>query len=172
VGVPVDFEPAERFIHTNARLLDRHQSAAPRRLYKRGESGYDARRSGFNVAIEHHPALVVEAFSLADVIAAVRLAAADCRPVAVMNTGHGPSLPADGAVLIRMGQINRVDVDPIRRRARIEGGASWRAVIDAAAPYGLAPLNGSSPDVGAVGYTLGATCAGSTWLPRMDGSGR
>ncbi|CAL9641685.1 Mitomycin radical oxidase (plasmid) [Streptomyces sp. enrichment culture] len=34
-------------------------------------------------------------------------------------------------------------------------GARWQQVIDAAAPLGLAPLNGSSPLVGVIGYTLG-----------------
>ena len=34
-------------------------------------------------------------------------------------------------------------------------GVKWLQVIEAAAPYGLAPLNGSSSDVGIVGYTTG-----------------
>jgi FAD/FMN-containing dehydrogenase len=123
--------------------------------FRRGDAGYEARRSGFNVAIEHRPDLIVEATGAADVVAAVRLAAGAGRPVAVMNTGHGPSVPADGAVLIRTGHLNRVDVDPVTRTARIEAGAAWRDVIEAATPFGLAPLNGSSPHVGAVGYTLG-----------------
>jgi FAD/FMN-containing dehydrogenase len=97
----------------------------------------------------------VDAASPADVVAAVRLAAGAGRPVAVMNTGHAASVPADGAVLVRTGRLNRVDVDPVRRTARIEAGAVWRDVIEAATAYGLAPLNGTSPQVGAVGYTLG-----------------
>jgi len=125
------------------------------RRFRRGEDGFDARRSGFNTAIEHHPHTIVEAAGPADVVAAVRSAAAARRPVAVMNTGHGPSVPADGAVLIRTGGMTRVNVDPVRRTAQVESGAAWRAVIEAASPYGLAPLNGSSPHVGAVGYTLG-----------------
>jgi FAD/FMN-containing dehydrogenase len=99
--------------------------------------------------------VIVEAASAADVVAAVRLAAGNGRPVAVMNTGHGPSVAADGAMLIRTSGMRRVDVDPARRTARVESGAAWGAVIEAAAPYGLAPLNGSSPAVGVVGYTLG-----------------
>jgi FAD/FMN-containing dehydrogenase len=51
--------------------------------------------------------------------------------------------------------MNRVIVDAARRTARVEAGASWRDVIEAAAPHGRAPLNGSSPHVGAVGYTRG-----------------
>jgi FAD binding domain/Berberine and berberine like len=125
------------------------------RAFRRGDAGYDARRAVFNIAIEHHPDLIVEADGPGDVVAAVRLAARSNRPVAVLNTGHGPSVPADGAVLIRTGRMHRVDVDPVRRTARIEAGAAWGAVIAATTPYGLAPLNGSSPHVGAVGYTLG-----------------
>ncbi|MYW31541.1 FAD-binding protein, partial [Streptomyces sp. SID2119] len=51
--------------------------------------------------------------------------------------------------------LDSVTVDPVRRTARIGAGASWGRVIEAAAPHGLAPLNGSSPSVGAVSYTLG-----------------
>lgn len=120
-----------------------------------GENGYDVGRVGFNLAIEHHPAVVVEAAKVSDVVAAVRLATGGGQPVAVMNTGHGPTVPADGAVMVNTRHMDHVSVDPVRRTARFEAGVRWRDVIRAAAPYGLAPLNGSSPDVGAVGYTLG-----------------
>ena len=124
-------------------------------IFRLGDPGFEARRSGFNLAVDHHPAVIVDAGSPADVVFAVRLAARQGRPLAVMNTGHGPSVPADGAVLVRTGRLRRVDVDPGRRTARVEGGAVWRDVIDAAARHGLAPLNGSSPAVGVAGYTLG-----------------
>jgi FAD/FMN-containing dehydrogenase len=42
----------------------------------------------------------------------------------------------------------------------------WGAVAAAAAPFGLAPLSGSSPDVGVAGYTLGG---GVGWLARKHG---
>jgi FAD/FMN-containing dehydrogenase len=129
--------------------------AGPGLIFRPGDPGYGARRCGFNLAVEHRPAVIVDAGSPADVVSAVRLAAREGRPLAVMNTGHGPSVPADGAVLVRIGRLRRVGVDPGRRTARVEGGAVWRDVIDAAAPHGLAPLNGSSPAVGVAGYTLG-----------------
>ena len=62
------------------------------------DQGFDGRRSGFNIAVEHHPELIVDAAGPADVVAAVKLAASTGRPLAVMNTGHGPSVPADGGV--------------------------------------------------------------------------
>ena len=130
-------------------------AAPPLPLLRPGDPAYDARRAGFNRAVDHRPAAIVDAAGSDDVAAGVRLAAASRRPVAVMNTGHGPSRPATGAVLVRTDRLRGVEVDPVRRTARIEAGAAWRDVVEAAAPHGLAPLNGSSPHVGAVGYTLG-----------------
>jgi len=132
-----------------------NDTMVPEQVLRPGDAGFDAGRAGFNLAIDHHPELIVEATGPSDVVAAVRRAADAGRPLAVMNTGHGPSVAADGAVLVRTGGMDRVDVDPVRRTARIGCGAAWGAVIEAAAPHGLAPLNGSSPHVGAVGYTLG-----------------
>ena len=39
--------------------------------------------------------------------------------------------------------------------ARVGAGVKWLRVVEAAAPYGLAPLSGSITDVGIVGYTTG-----------------
>lgn len=124
-------------------------------VLRRGDEGYDERRSGFNTAVEHRPEVIVEAQEPADVVAAVQLAAREGRPVAVMATGHGPSVPAHGAVLVRTGGLGGVVVDPDRRTATIGAGATWGDVIAATAPHGLAPLNGTSPHVGVGGYTLG-----------------
>lgn len=112
--------------------------------------------TGFNTAVAHLPALVVVAESARDVAAAVRYAVAEGLTVAVQATGHGAVIPAgDTTVLISTDAMRGLEVDPQRRRARAEAGVRWRQVIEAAAPHGLAPLSGSSSDVGVVGYTLG-----------------
>jgi FAD/FMN-containing dehydrogenase len=59
-----------------------------------------------------------------------------------------------------------VRIDPIARTARVRAGALWIEVTRPASTYGLAPLAGSSPDVGVVGYTLGG---GLSWLGRKHG---
>ncbi|GAA2924949.1 hypothetical protein GCM10010524_62740 [Streptomyces mexicanus] len=41
-------------------------------------------------------------------------------------------------------------IDPEARTARVQAGVRWGQVVAAAAPYGLAPLNGSAPGMGAV----------------------
>ena len=59
-----------------------------------------------------------------------------------------------------------VEIDPVRRTAKVAAGALWEDVVDAAAPHGLYPLHGSSPTVGVVGYSLGG---GMGWLARSHG---
>lgn len=119
------------------------------------DSDYAAECAGFNLTQRLQPALVVAAASGADVRAAVRFAGARGLPVAVKGGAHQVIQPAHGAVLITTDRMNRVDVDPVTRTARAAAGVRWQQVIDAAHVHGLAPLSGSSPDVGVVGYTLG-----------------
>jgi FAD/FMN-containing dehydrogenase len=120
-----------------------------------GQDGFDAEISGYNLLVQHHPALVVGATGAADVMAAVRFAARRGLPVAVQVTGHGPSVPADGAVLINTRRMTGVRVDPAAGTVRVEAGVRWGQVVHEAAAHGLAPLNGSAPEVGAISYVLG-----------------
>ncbi|RTL67272.1 MAG: FAD-binding oxidoreductase [Pseudonocardiaceae bacterium] len=119
------------------------------------DPGYAAEVSGFNVAIRASPVLAVGATSAEDVAAAVRFAARTGHRVAVQATGHGLNDTLDGAVLVSTRRMAGVVVDPATRTARVQAGAVWRQVIDAAAPHGLAPLNGSASGVGVVGFTTG-----------------
>lgn len=109
----------------------------------------------FQTGFAIRPDLLVEARGAADVRAAVRDAAAHGRSVAVRATGHGLPGPVEGGVLIDTRRMDTVEIDPVRRTARIGAGATWGRVVEAAARHGLAPLNGSAPGVGAVSYTLG-----------------
>jgi FAD/FMN-containing dehydrogenase len=87
-----------------------------------GEDGYDAERAGWNTIVEHHPAMIVVAAGPEDVAAAVRYAASAGLPVAVQATGHGPSVPADGAVLISTRRMTDLEADPEAATARIGAG--------------------------------------------------
>ena len=118
-----------------------------------GEQGYELDR--FNTTVDERPALVVTVRSAADVQAAVRYAAAQGLPVAVQATGHGVTVPADGAVLINTRELTGIEIDEANRTARVEAGVRSGALVAAAAEFGLAPLNGASAGVGTVGYTLG-----------------
>ncbi|MDN0196839.1 FAD-binding protein [Streptomyces sp. S.PNR 29] len=120
-----------------------------------GDTGYEEEIAGFQTGFVQRPALVVAAASADDVAAAVRYAAARDLPVGVQATGHGLPGPSEGGVLITTKRMDRVSVDPAARTVRVQAGVRWGQVVAAAEPYGLAPLNGSAPNVGAVSYTLG-----------------
>jgi hypothetical protein len=126
-----------------------------RPLFRPGDIGSDAERKGFNVSSDHRPALVVGASGPADVVAAVECAATAGRAVGVMATGHGPAVGADGQVLVNTRRMNRVEVDPTARTARVAAGVRWGQAQSKITGHGLAALNGASSDVGVVGYTLG-----------------
>jgi FAD/FMN-containing dehydrogenase len=131
-----------------------------------GESGYDHGRRPLHPTIDPWPALVAEACGAADARAAVVAAREHDLPLAVQATGHGTHVAADGALLLKTSDMATVLVDPDRRVARVGAGAVWGDVVAAAAPFGLAPLSGSSPSVGVTGYTLGG---GVGWLARRHG---
>ncbi|MGW8974669.1 FAD-binding oxidoreductase [Streptomyces platensis] len=120
-----------------------------------GDNGYDDERSGFQLARRHRPAVIVGARCAEDVVAAVRFARAQGLPVAVQATGHGLSAATEGGLLISTRRMAGVRVDAAAGTARVEAGVVWGQVVEAAAPHGLAPLNGSSPGVGVISYTLG-----------------
>lgn len=62
--------------------------------------------------------------------------------------------------------MHAVTVDPRAQTAQAEAGARWHHVVEKSTPYGLAPVLGTSPHVGVVGYTLGG---GLSWLGRRYG---
>ncbi|HEX6445095.1 MAG TPA: FAD-binding oxidoreductase [Streptosporangiales bacterium] len=119
------------------------------------DPGYDDARAGFQLAVDREPDEIVVAGTADDVRAAVKSAADRELPVGVEATGHGRSVATDRGVQVATRELTGVSVDAASRTARVLAGTRWRDVIDASHRHGLAPLSGTSPDVGAVGYTLG-----------------
>ncbi len=130
------------------------------------DPGYDEARLAWNRRVEQHPAVIVVAASAQDVVTAVTFARQHNLGVAVQGTGHGNVRPADDCLLILTREMTGVTVDPDAQTAMVEAGVKWGAVLAKAQQHGLAPLLGSSPTVGAVGYTLGG---GLGWLGRKYG---
>ena len=119
------------------------------------DPAYAAHVTPWNLAIELSPAAVVDARTAEDVAGAVRFARAFGLTAGVRATGHGAIPGIAGHLLISTKGLDEVTVHADERWARVGAGVKWLRVVEAAAPYGLAPLNGSSSDVGVVGYTTG-----------------
>jgi hypothetical protein len=147
---------------TEAQLQERVQGA----VIVPGDPRYDEMRAAWNLTVDQHPALLVVAESANDIAAAVHYARAAELKVAVQATGHGVIRPANGSLLIVTSNMTAVRVDAASRTVWVSAGAKWGKVLAAAHAVGLAPLLGSSPDVGAIGYTLGG---GMGWLARKYG---
>ena len=112
-------------------------------------------------------ALIAEAAAPADVRCAVLTARALGLRVAVRATGHGTLAdPSPDTLLIDTSRMRSVLVDPDRRTARVGPGATWGDVIEAAAPFGLAPVSGTNATVGVTGFTFGG---GHGFLSRKYG---
>lgn len=133
-----------------------------------GDDRFEEAALAWNRAARHAPAIVVEAADVNDVALAVGYAAHAGIGLGVQTTGHGMVRAADGGVLLVTRGLDDVRVDPTARTAWVGGGCTWGPVLEQAQAHGLAPLLGSAPHVGAVGYVLGG---GVGWLARKHGTG-
>jgi FAD/FMN-containing dehydrogenase len=120
------------------------------------DATYDDARRTFNGTIDKRPALIVQCRSTADVVAAVRSARALDLPIAVRGGGHSVAghAVADGALVVDLRHMRRVDVDPEWRIARAQGGAQWLDIDTATTAHGLATVGGTFVDTGIAGLTL------------------
>jgi FAD/FMN-containing dehydrogenase len=132
-----------------------NETLAAGRLHWPGDDGYEERRLPWQRKFDPRPAAIVDAHGASDVIAALQIMRDNDLPLAVQATGHGAVQPADGALLLTTSGMRGAEVDGERRIARARAGTPWPDVIAAAAPYGLAPLSGTSGTVAVAGYTLG-----------------
>lgn len=127
------------------------------RVLRPGEDGYNGARSVFNAMIDRHPALIVRCAGAADVIAAVAFARDHDLLVSIRGGGHGVTGNAvcDGGLVIDLSRMNGVRVDPAKRTARAEGGATWGDFDHETQAFGLATTGGIVPTTGIAGLTLG-----------------
>jgi hypothetical protein len=124
-------------------------------LHTPDEPEYDALVSPWNLAVPMRPAAVVAVRTAEDVAAAVRFAGDHGLTAGVQATGHGAERSLAGYLLVATRGLDEVTVHPDEQWVRIGAGVKWAKVVEAAAPYGLAGLNGSTTDVSVVGYTTG-----------------
>jgi FAD/FMN-containing dehydrogenase len=133
-----------------------------------GDREFDQARRVWNGMIDLHPALIARPTSAEGVAAAIHVAREHDLPIAVRGGGHNVAGLAtiDAGLVIDLWAMREIEVDPIRRTARVGGGATWAEVDAATQPFGLAAPGGVVSDTGVAGLTLGG---GMGWLRRKHG---
>jgi len=128
-----------------------------------GDAGYDDARAVYNGLIDRRPAVIVRCRATGDIVAAVELARRAGLELSVRGGGHNVAgrAVADGGLMISLADMNGVTVDPERRTATAQGGATWADLNAAAGEHGLAVTGGLISTTGVGGYTLGG---GLGWL--------
>ena len=126
-------------------------------LIQAGDPSYDEARALYNAMIDKRPALIAQCADVADVIAAVNFARDTGMLVAVRGGGHnGPGLGSvDDGLVIDLSPMHGVRVDPVKRTARVEGGAKLGDLHHATHAFGLGTPSGIISTTGVGGITLG-----------------
>jgi FAD/FMN-containing dehydrogenase len=133
-----------------------------------GDGSYDEHRKVWNGSIDRHPALIARCAGTEDVIGAIRFAQQTGLPLAVRGGGH--SFPGhsvcDGGVVVDMGGLTGVEVDPEARTAKAQAGVLLGQLDAATQAHALAAPAGIVTHTGLAGLTLGG---GIGWLMRKFG---
>ena len=122
----------------------------------------------FNAMYPDEAAIAVRCTGTADVVDAIAFARSHGMLVAVRGGGHSIAglSSSRGGLLLDLGPMRGVVVDPERRLAHVQGGALWGDADRETQRFGLATPGGVVSDTGVAGLTLGG---GYGWLRRKYG---
>ena len=133
-----------------------------------GDAGYEDARRIWNASIDKRPRVIARCSGVADVLEAVNFGRKNKLVTAIRGGGHnvgGRALSEDGLV-IDLSAMRGVYVDPVKRRARVQGGATLGLMDRETHVFGLAVPCGIVAKTGIGGLTLGG---GVGWLIRKYG---
>src|SRR4051794_21006786 len=127
------------------------------RVVEVGDAGYDEARELYNAMIDKRPAAVAYCVDDADVSAAVTFANERGLRIAVRSGGHngGGLGSVDDGLVIDLAAMNRVEVEPAARLARVQGGVLIARMLETTHGHGLTIPVGIIGTTGVAGLTLG-----------------
>jgi hypothetical protein len=121
------------------------------------DGDYDEARTVYNAMHDRRPALIVRAVDAADVMAAINFARKHDLQMSIRGGGH--SVPGfgtcDDGLVIDLGRMKGIRVDPERETVRAQGGCTWGDLDHATHGFGMATPGGVVSTTGIAGLTLG-----------------
>ena len=132
------------------------------------DPGYEHAREVFNAMIDRRPAVIARCESTGDVVAAVRFARAQRLAVAVRGGGHSVAglSTCDDGIVIDLGGLKSIEVDPEAMTARAGGGVLWGELDAATQAHALHTPGGRVTTTGIGGFTTGG---GYGWTSSKHG---
>jgi FAD/FMN-containing dehydrogenase len=127
------------------------------------DASYNQARTVWNADIDQRPSLIVRCAGVSDVLKAVHFARERDLLASVRGGGHniGGLALRDGAMMINLSPMRAVIVEPGRRVAHAQGGATYADLDRETQAFGLATTGGAVSSTGIAGLTLGG---GMGWL--------
>ncbi len=155
-------------INLSAEEFEQFQARLRGSLVQPDDGAYDEARTVYNAMHDRRPALIVQAADAADVMAAVNFAREHDMLLSIRGGGH--SVPGfgtcDDGLVIDLGRMKGIRVDPENQTVRAEGGCTWGDFNHATHGFGLATTGGIVSTTGIAGLTLGG---GMGYLSRAHG---
>jgi len=150
-------------LNLNTKIIEKVKANLRGEALLPSDSGYDKARTIWNAMINHKPGMIIRCAGVSDVVAAVNFARTHNILISVKGGGHNVSGNAvcEGGLMIDLSPMKSVYVDPATRRARVEGGATWKDYDRETQVFGLASTGGAVSRTGVAGLTLGG---GWGWL--------
>jgi FAD/FMN-containing dehydrogenase len=137
-------------------------------LLRPGDPGYEDSRTVWNAMIQRRPALVARCLGVADVVAGVRFARQEGLTLCIKGGGHNIAglATCDGGLMLDLGLMRGVWVDPVQKIARAQAGCLLGDVDRETQVHGLAATMGFVSNTGIGGFTVGG---GIGYLTRRFG---
>lgn len=121
------------------------------------DAGYEEARKVWNGMIDKYPTLIVRPTTRMDIVEAINFARVNDLVLSVRGGGHNVAGHAtnNNGIVLDLSLMKNIEVDPVKKTARAEGGVTWGELDAATQVYGLATPGGVYSKTGIAGLTLG-----------------
>ena len=154
----------------DAELNERFRNKLNGRLVLPDDAGYDTARAvaARNPETDKRPAVIVQCKSEQDVLRSIHFAQENRLEIAIRSGNHSflGWGTCDRGMVVDLSPMKSVSIDPAKRSALVATGSNAGEVVASCAQFGLAPVLGECPTVGA-GLALGG---GLGWLSPLYGA--